>query len=352
MRYKELKEVETDVVQLQKQIQQRVAQTQDTTILNKVASLLRKSNIGNITKLAFSRDEDAKQFVDRLAQMIIELDVPISDKVQFLKEFGRKNYIKPGKLFDGSAQVRSMDDWWEGTGLASVFFQQMINDPLLQGKFAGSTGPGEVAIACFHKDITVGTTSTQDYDLMYDNKKIEVKAKTATSSGGGGRWTAYDNAPFETYLSQSDSLLNRDAIPLGVRTLPGTSRVKQPSLAQVLMDPQYAKNPKKPLTRPEQKKIFAKVLKIAYQSADNKVINNAVANYPNISPLDIGKVAFASYKIKQGLHSMLLIKKSDVGLNTISFVEPTDEMMTFISTGDTYVRGQKQRGMDFQATLK
>ena len=348
-----IKEDEVDSDTLKKQIISRIQKTDNEKVLNKIASILRSGNIGNIVKFAFSKDSDAKQFINRLSQIIIDMEVPIPNKVEFLKQFGRTNYIKPEILFDGSGDVKSMDDWWTGSGIASVMFQKMINDPQLQGKFAGEAGPGEVALAAFHRKITVGTSPDAGYDLKWGGKLIEVKAKASASSGGGGRWTAYDDTPLETYLNRPDSLLNKELVPAGVRTLPGkTTRVKQPHLAQVLSDPQYAKDPNNPLTSEQQKQIFKLVLKTAYQSADDGLIDNALVNYPNVSPLQLGKIAFQSYKVKQGLHSMLLIKLSSDGVQTISIDEPTEALMQFVTIGDTYVRGQKQRGMAYQVAIK
>jgi phosphopantetheine adenylyltransferase len=348
-----IKEDEVDPDTLKKQIITRIQKTDNPKLLNKVASILRSGNIGNIVKFAFGKDSDAKQFINRLSQIIVDMEVPIPTKIQFLKEFGRQNYIKPEILFDGSGDVKSMDDWWTGSGIASVMFQKMINDPQLQGKFAGEAGPGEVALAAFHRKITVGTSPDAGYDLKWGGKLIEVKAKASTSSGGGGRWTAYDDTPLETYLNRPDSLLNKELVPAGVRTLPGkTTRVKQPHLAQVLSDPQYAKDPNNPLTSEQQKQIFKLVLKTAYQSADDGLIDSAVVNYPNVSPLQLGKIAFQSYKVKQGLHSMLLVRLSSDGVQTISIDEPTEALMQFVTIGDTYVRGQKQRGMAYQVAIK
>ena len=328
-------------------------QNKTVCLYDKIASILRSGNIGNIVKFAFGKDDDAKQFINRLSQIIIDMEVPIPNKVDFLKQFGRTNYIKPEILFDGSGDVKSMDDWWTGSGIASVMFQKMINDPQLQGKFAGEAGPGEVALAAFHRKITVGTTPDAGYDLKWGGKLIEVKAKASRSSGGGGRWTAYDDTPLETYLNRPDSLLNKELVPAGVRTLPGkTTRTKQPYLAQILSDPQYAKDPNNPLTSEQQKQIFKLVLKTAYQSADDGMIDNALANYPNVSPLQLGKIAFQSYKVKQGLHSMLLLKLSNDGVQTISINEPSEALMQFVTIGDTYVRGQKQRGMAYQVAIK
>ena len=63
------------------------------------------------------------------------------------------------------------------------------------------------------------------------------------------------------------------------------------------------------------------VLKQAYQSAPNEIINTALANYPNVTDKDIAQAAFASYRVKQGFQSMLLMKASGGGISTIHFSE-------------------------------
>ena len=350
VKYKIIKE--SDVADLQQAIAKRVSSVTDPALLNKIASMLRRSNIGNISRMAFKQDEDAAKFINRLSEIIVAIEVPINDKIAFLRKFGRSNFIKPEVLFDNSGAVHSMDDWWEGTGFATTMFKLMINDPQLQGKSAGESGPGEVAIACFHKKISVGSDPSAGYDLKWGSQEIEVKTKASEkSSSGGGRWTAYDGAPLETYLQSGQSLLDPEKVPTGVRATKSSRAGTQISFAEVLNNPQYLKDPNTPLTQQQQKEIFAKVLKQAYQSAPNEIINTALANYPNVTDKDIAQAAFASYKVKQGFQSMLLMKASGGGISTIHFSE-LDKGIDNFKVNGPYVRGQKQRGMDVQATLR
>ena len=350
IKYKIIKE--SDVADLQQAIAKRISSVTDPALLNKIASMLRRSNIGNISRMAFKQDEDAAKFINRLSEIIVAIEVPINDKIAFLRKFGRSNFIKPEVLFDNSGAVHSMDDWWEGTGFATTMFKLMINDPQLQGKSAGESGPGEVAIACFHKKISVGSDPSAGYDLKWGNQEIEVKTKASEkSSSGGGRWTAYDGAPLETYLQSGQSLLDPEKVPTGVRATKSSRAGTQISFAEVLNNPQYLKDPNTPLTQQQQKEIFAKVLKQAYQGAPNEIINTALANYPNVTDKDIAQAAFASYKVKQGFQSMLLMKASGGGISTIHFSE-LDKGIDNFKVNGPYVRGQKQRGMDVQATLR
>ena len=350
IKYKIIKE--SDVADLQQAIAKRISSVTDPALLNKIASMLRRSNIGNISRMAFKQDEDAAKFINRLSEIIVAIEVPINDKIAFLRKFGRSNFIKPEVLFDNSGAVHSMDDWWEGTGFATTMFKLMINDPQLQGKSAGESGPGEVAIACFHKKISVGSDPSVGYDLKWGNQEIEVKTKASEkSSSGGGRWTAYDGAPLETYLQSGQSLLDPEKVPTGVRATKSSRAGTQISFAEVLNNPQYLKDPNTPLTQQQQKEIFAKVLKQAYQGAPNEIINTALANYPNVTDKDIAQAAFASYKVKQGFQSMLLMKASGGGISTIHFSE-LDKGIDNFKVNGPYVRGQKQRGMDVQATLR
>jgi hypothetical protein len=84
------------------------------------------------------------------------MEYSITEKVAFLRDFGRKNFIDAEKLFDNSGLLNPMSNWWTGEGIATEMFRAMINDPYLQGKYAGEAGPGEVAIAAFHGDIDGG----------------------------------------------------------------------------------------------------------------------------------------------------------------------------------------------------
>lgn len=342
-----------DVAQLQTQIKAQVDRVSDQGLLNKVASILRGSNIGNISRLAFKKDADASKFIGRLSEMIIQLDVPIADKTQFLRDFGRKDYINADALFDNSGNINTMDKWWLGTGVATTMFKMMVNDPMLQGKSAGEAGPGEVAIACFHRGISVGTDSRNGYDLKYGDDEIEVKTKAAeASSGGGGRWTAANDFPLDTYASSTESLLDPEKLPPSVSLLAGRT---VPGIAQVLGDPQYLKTPDgqeptKFLTDQQQKEIYQKILLLAYPNTTSEALAAAVAEYPKVSRVSVAKVAFENYKVKQKFNSMLLMKVAGDTVQTCHFTDLASAIDKFtIST--IYFSGQ-QRGSSVQATLK
>jgi len=338
-----------EIEKLQADIAQRVKQTGDPATLHRVESILRRSNIGNISKFAFKKDTDAQKFVSRLSEIIVGLDIPVGDKVNFLREFGRQNMIKADVLFDNSGEAKSMDTWFEGSETARTVFKTMINDPGLIGKNAGEAGPGELAIACFNRDITAGTDPKASYDLKYGNDLIEVKTKASTSaSGGGGRWTAMNDYPLVTFAQSSQSPLDPKKLPKSVVAV-GTDRVKLPTLVKVLNDPIYLKNPDAPLDDNTQKAIFAELLKLAYPNADQKIIQKAASNYPNHSLQDIAPAAFESYKAKQQFTSMLLMKANNDNISTLHFTDLSNAMANF-KLGGIYLNGQ-QRGMSMQATM-
>jgi len=351
--------VDVEIGQLQTLIKQRVDNVGDINILNKVASILRSGNIFNIARLAFNKDADAAKFIDRLSEIIVGIALPISDKVKFLREFGKKNYIKADVLFNGTGKIQSMDDWWTGTGFATTLFKIMINDSQLIGKVAGETGPGEVAIACFHRKVTVGMGPTAGYDLKYGSDHIEVKTKAAKGSGGGGRWTAAMDSPMDAYLGEPSSVLDSEKVPDKIsaldtgRWVPGAPGNAVQPIANILNNPEYLKNPEQgPLTINKQKEIYKRLLQLAYPGAEpaGPIINNAVSVYPNITRQSIAPVAFSSYKAKQKFTSMLLIKVSGDNITTVHFKD-LDTAINNFNFSTLYMRGQ-QRGMSMQVTLK
>lgn len=352
MRYYEIKEAEGDIpsadelAAIQDNIKAQVEKVADTAILNKVASLLRRGSIGNISQMAFKKDSDAAKFVDRLAEIIVGLEVPIADKVSFLREFGRTNMIVPDQLLDNSGSPKSMDSWFEGSDMAKTVFKLMINDPQLQGKSAGEAGPGEVAIACFHRDIVVGTDPKAGYDLKYKQDEVEVKAK-ATAGSGGGRWTAVNDDPLLTYAQSGESVLDPKKLPKSVAVTRGRS---VPGIADILNDPQYLKDPNNPLSDDEQRSIFARLLKLAYANAEDDVINSVASNYPSVNARNVAPAAFSSYKAKQQFTSMLLLKLAGGTVSTVHFTD-LDTAIDEFKLGTLYLMGQ-QRGMSLQATLK
>ena len=242
-----------------------------------------------------------------------------------------------------------MDSWFEGSETARTVFKAMINDPGLIGKNAGEAGPGELAIACFHRDITAGTDPRASYDLKYGNDLIEVKTKAAESSGGGGgRWTAMNDYPMVTFAQSGENPLDPKKLPKSI--VPYEHSGRHPSIQAVLNDPAYLKNPDAPLDDATQKKIFQTLLAIAYPNADAKFITDAANKYPNQTRMDIAPAAFESYKGKQQFTSMLLMKASGDNVSTLHFSDLNKAIDNF-TLGGLYLMGQ-QRGMSMQATMK
>ena len=339
-----------EVADLQQQVADRVMRVDDASVLHRVESILRKGGITRVSTKYFRSDSDAEKFVNRLAQMIIELEIPTNDKVAFLKEFATKNCIKPEAIFDKSGTPQSMDTWFEGSQTARTMFKAMINDPGLIGKNAGEAGPGELAIACFHRKITAGTDPKASYDLKYGSDLIEVK--TSAGGKGGGRWTAMNDYPLDTYIRSSESRIDPKKCPKSVSMFRSTRQSAKtlPNIVDVLSDPQYLKEEGgQPIMIAEQKQIFKRLLQYAYPNADDQLINKAASSYPDHTTRDIAPVAFASYKAKQDFTSMLLMKASGDNITTLHFNDLSVAVDKF-KLGALYLNGQ-QRGMSMQATL-
>jgi hypothetical protein len=339
-----------EVNDLQQQVADRVMRVQDPSVLHRVEAILRKGGITRISNAYFKRDSDAEKFVNRLATMIIELEIPTNDKIAFLKEFATKNCIIPEKIFDGTGTPQSMDTWFEGSQTARTMFKAMINDPGLIGKNAGEAGPGELAIACFHRKITAGTDPKASYDLKYGSDLIEVK--TSAGGKGGGRWTAMNDYPLDTYIRSSESRIDPKKCPKSVSMFRSTRQSAKtlPNIVDVLSDPQYLKEEGgQPIMIAEQKQIFKRLLQYAYPNADDQLINKAASSYPDHTTRDIAPVAFASYKAKQDFTSMLLMKASGDNITTLHFNDLSVAVDKF-KLGALYLNGQ-QRGMSMQATL-
>ena len=339
-----------EVNDLQQQVADRVMRVQDPSVLHRVEAILRKGGITRISNAYFKRDSDAEKFVNRLATMIIELEIPTNDKIAFLKEFATKNCIIPEKIFDGTGTPQSMDTWFDGSQTARTMFKAMINDPGLIGKNAGEAGPGELAIACFHRKITAGTDPKASYDLKYGSDLIEVK--TSAGGKGGGRWTAMNDYPLDTYIRSTESKIDPKKCPKSVSMFRSTRQSAKtlPNIVDVLSDPQYLKEEGgQPIMIAEQKQIFKRLLQYAYPNADDQLITKAASSYPNHTTKDIAPVAFASYKAKQDFTSMLLMKASGDNITTLHFNDLAVAVDKF-ELGALYLNGQ-QRGMSMQATL-
>ena len=338
-----------EIADLQQQVADRVMKVADSSVLHRVEAILRKGGITRISNAYFKKDSDAEKFVQRLATMIIELDIPTTDKLQFLKEFATTNMIVPDQLFDGSGTPKSMDSWFKGSTTAQTMFKAMINDPGLIGKNAGEAGPGELAIACFHRQITAGTDPKASYDLKFGNDLVEVK--TSTGKGGGGRWTAMNDYPLVTYMQSSESKLDPKKVPKSVTVFKTTGVKALPNIVDILSDPVYLKEGEtNPLMASEQQAIFKRLLELAYPNADPKLIENAASTYPQHTKESIAPVVFASYKFKQDFTSMLLMKAGGGNITTLHVSDLSVAADKF-SLGQLYLSGQ-QRGMSMQATLR
>jgi len=333
---------EDTISDLQAQTKAQVDRVGNEELLHKVISMLRSSNINNIAKMAFNKDADAKKFIKRLGQIIVELNFPLAEKIQFLRGFGSTTYIDAPKLFDNSGKRNVSSNWWRGGEVATALFSAMITDPFLQGKYAGEAGPGEVAIAAFHKDISVGAGT--GYDLKYGADEIEVKAQ-ATKQSGGGRWTSPVDSPLSNYANTPTSVLDPKKLP-NVVGLESTRKTL--GLPQLLNDPAYLKKGVKPLTPNQQRTICHDILKIAYPLADAASLKNAVASYPAVTRRTVAPAAFESYKNKQKFNSMMLIKGFNKHIETLHFNYVTPEVLDLLTITVLYVKGQI-RGMSLQA---
>lgn len=344
-----------ELTDLQRTVADRVMKVGDASILHRVEAILRKGGLNRISTAYFKADSDAEKFINRLSQMIIELDIPTNDKIAFLKEFATTNCIKPEKLFDNSGTPQSMDSWFEGSQTARTMFRAMINDPGLIGKNAGEAGPGELAIACFHRKVTAGTDPKAGYDLKYGADEVEVK--TSTGKGGGGRWTSMNDYPLDVYARSTESKLDPKKLPKSVTVF----KAQLPWIVDILSDPQYTKErstalgtqpgaSQSPIMIGEQKQIFQRLLEIAYPNADQSLITKAVQKYPQYTRQDIAPIAFASYKAKQAFSSMLLMKAGGENITTLHFAD-LEKAVDKFTLGQLYLSGQ-QRGMSMQATLR
>lgn len=163
---------------LKKTVLDLVKTTDDEALLQKVLKTLKAGNIDERIVKVIGKDPDASKFVDKIANIIMNMDSPIEEKNAFLDKYAKgRGVLNIGMLTDG--KPHTFLEICDGSKFTKDLFVILSTTLVSQG-----VGPGEVALAVFHPDIAWSGRAVGGGDVQIGSKAVEVK----TSVSSGGRW--------------------------------------------------------------------------------------------------------------------------------------------------------------------
>jgi len=156
----------------------QVKRTDDINILNRVLNVLRAGNLDEKISAVLSQDADAAKFLETVADVIVKINAPITEKDAFLNRFP-KGIINTSLLLDGS--IHSYLDIVNGDNFARTVLATLAAHRTL---ISQGVGPGEMALAILSPQIKWSGRTQGGGDIIVGKTAVEVK----TTLESGGRW--------------------------------------------------------------------------------------------------------------------------------------------------------------------
>lgn len=153
----------------------QVKKTDDEQLLDKVYTVLNKTNLQSRIQDVIKSETDVKKYSAIIAEAIINTPGTYKEKYDFIDGYPN-GYVDVDKLISG--KLVKFDELITGNNFTKKVFDELF------AFRPGSAGPGEFALAALSPRIKMRSKG----DLYIDNKYIEVKASAGeTVSSGGGR---------------------------------------------------------------------------------------------------------------------------------------------------------------------
>ena len=183
MRSFELFEKTTDALApLKTRVIASVKATSDSDLLNKIYSSLNSTNITGRISRALDRDEDVKQYLDDIVDLIVSIPADYEEKIKFSDGL-IKGYVDIKKMLSGK-RVHFEDLLVTNKDGPSVSFIKQVFKKLKDVGDKRGKGPGEFSLAVLSPKLNIFGSG----DIKIGDKTIEVKASAGkTMSSGGGR---------------------------------------------------------------------------------------------------------------------------------------------------------------------
>lgn len=159
-----------------------VKATSDSDLLNKIYSSLNSTNITGRISRALDRDEDVKQYLDDIVELIVSIPADYEEKIKFSDGL-IKGYVDIKKMLSGK-RVHFEDLLITNKEGPSISFIKEVFKKLKTVGDRRGKGPGEFSLAVLSPKLNIFGSG----DIKIGDKTIEVKASAGkTISGGGGR---------------------------------------------------------------------------------------------------------------------------------------------------------------------
>jgi len=166
---------EDSVTDLKKAVVKQVNATTDAEMLDRIYTVLNRTNLQDRIQGVISKETDAKKYADVIADIVINTPGSYQEKYAFIDKYP-DGYINVDKLIGGT--LVSFNDLITDNEFAKKVFNKLFTFT------PESAGPGEFALAALSPRIKMRSKG----DLYIDNEYIEVKSSAGKEvSSGGGR---------------------------------------------------------------------------------------------------------------------------------------------------------------------
>jgi hypothetical protein len=314
---------------LKKEVINAIQTTTDDELLQKILTALQSGNIDKKVAEVLSQNTDAKQFMNQIANTVLEVVAPIEVKEEFLDKYN-KGIINPKTLLDGNEH--SFLELCQGDYFATEVFKILCTKLTSQG-----VGPGEVALAVMSPDISWSGRAVGGGDIQVGNKAVEVK----TSVSSGGRW-------INPRKARMDMIGIERAINDGLAFVAKKSGTPAESLPKLpdRLNPSYWVNELRPVLA-QDPKILKEVTKTMANGLFNQTNNSAYQNAlisgtPEEIKNALLEVGFNNYKAYSKFDGILMM---DVNSESSQYFPTYESMAGKIKVDSVYLYSPEGEAM-------
>lgn len=306
-----------------------IQSTTDDNLLQKVLATLQAGNIDERIAAVIGQDADAKPFVRRIANVIVDTVAPLEVKEQFLAKYP-SGIINPKMLLDGNEH--SFLELCGGDYFATEVFTILCTQLSSQG-----VGPGEVALAVMSPAISWSGRAVGGGDIQVGNKAVEVK----TSVSSGGRWINPRKAKMDMSGIQR-------AILDGLQYIAKKTGEPPESMPQLpdRLNPDYWVSQIRPILAQEPKVLQDVASLMAdglFNQTNNTIYRDALISGNPVQIKDaIIEVGYNNYKTYSKFDGILMM---DVPSESSQYFPDYASMAGKINSGVPYLYGPETEGM-------
>lgn len=297
-----------------------VKKTDDVQLLQKIFNTLTVGDLPVRLREILRKDADASKFAESIARVIMHMDNPNSEKMEFLENYST-GFINTDLLLDG--QQHNYREFINTT-LAMDLFKILSTQLVSQG-----VGPCEVAFAVLSPKIRWSGRAGGGGDIQVNKVAVEVKARVAS----GGRW-------INTRKATMDMAGVRRAIEDAWVKSKNTEPLELPDRTNFSYWIQNIRPKIDPKLLPKLTKQMADGL---FNHTNNTEYRNALIDGDVVQLQDaLLNVGFENYKAYSDFDGILLV---DVPSETAQYFRSYGEMRGHAKAGQGYVYGPETEAM-------